>query len=165
MKQLISLILVFTLIFPAALFAAEPPTEPTEPTPPTESTTPTKPKPTIMGLRKGQPAPYSGVLLNPLAAAKLFVDRDFSEQECDLRIEYAVQKEMAKANLLLKSTRVSMESMEQRYVSIVTIKDTEIKRLSDLASDQKDYSVWWVAGGIITGIGLTLAVVYGVKSM
>jgi hypothetical protein len=165
MKQLISLILVFTLIFPATLFAADPP--PTEPAPPitTETTPPIAPKPTIMGLREGQPAPYSGVLLNPLAAAKLFVDKDFSEQECALRIEYAVQRELAKANLLLESTRVRMHSMEQRYVSIITIKDTEIKRLSELATNQNDYSVWWAAGGVVVGIGLTLAVVYGVKSM
>jgi len=157
MKQLISLILVFALVFPAPLFASDPP--------PTESTTSAEPKPTIIGLRKGQPAPYSGVLLNSLAAAKLFVNKDFSEQECALRLEYAVQKEIAKANLLLESTRASMHFMEQRYVSIVSIKDKEIKRLSDIASNQNDYSVWWAAGGIVVGIGLTLAVVYGVKSM
>ena len=157
MRQLISSILVFTLVFPIPLFANEPPT--------TESTPPTEPKPTIIGLREGQPAPYSGVLLNPLAAAKLFVDKDFSEQECALQIEYAVQRELAKANLLLESTRASMHFMEQRYVSIVSIKDKEIKRLSDIASNQNDYSVWWAAGGIVVGIGLTLAVVYGVKSM
>ena len=151
MRQLISLILVFTLVFPISLFA--------------DDTPPTEPRPTITGIREGQPAPYSGVLLNPLAAARLFVDKDFSEQECDLRVEYAVQRELAKINLLLESTKVSMESMEQRYVSIITIKDTEIERLSNLAINQNDYSAWWAAGGMVVGIGLTLAVVYGVKSM
>ena len=157
MRQLISLILVLTLVFPIPLFADD--------TPPTPPTLLTEPKPTIIGLREGQPAPYSGVLLNPLAAARLFVDKDFSEQEWALRIEYAVQRELAKANLLLESTRVSMQSMEQRYVSILTIKDTEIKRLSELSTNQNDYTTWWAAGGIVVGIGLTLAVVYGVKSM
>jgi hypothetical protein len=58
-----------------------------------------------------------------------------------------------------------MEFMEKRYVSIISIKDTEIKRLSEAANNNNDYSVWWATGGIVAGIGLTLAVVYGVKSL
>ena len=44
------------------------------------------------------------------------------------------------------------------------IKDKEIKRLSDIAAGKEDYSTWWAVGGVIAGIGLTLAVVFAVDA-
>jgi len=39
------------------------------------------PRGKITGLRYKQPAPYSGVLLNSVAAAKLLTDKDFNEEQ------------------------------------------------------------------------------------
>jgi hypothetical protein len=149
--RFILLLIVFTLIFPAQLFAAPPPDPPETPV--------------VMGIDKGVPAPYSGVLLNSLAAAQLFAEKDYSSEECKLRINFAVQKEFARMSLLLDSLKATNDSLEKRYDAIITIKDTEIERLSALAVGQKDYSQWWAAGGVVVGIALTLAVVYGVKEM
>ena len=44
------------------------------------------------------------------------------------------------------------------------IKDEEIKRLSDMAAGKEDYSTWWAVGGVVVGIGLTLAVVFAVDA-
>ena len=151
MKLLIP-ILILMLAFPAAVLA-EPPVVPELP-----------PQPRIVGIQQGEAAPYSGVLLNSIAAAKLFAEKDFSEVGCELRIRFEVAKELARVNLILETTRVSMESMEQKYTSLLQIKDTEIERLSKIASDTNDYSVWWVSGGIVVGIGLTIAVVYAVQA-
>ena len=149
MKSFIIVFLSCLLAFPLPILA-NPPAE--------------LPQPTIIGIQKDQPAPFSGVLLNPLAAAQIFAEKDYSTAECDLRVEYAVQKELARVNLLLETTKVSMESMGQRYNSIIQIKDKEIERLSQIASDTpNDYSALWTAGGLIVGIGLTIAVVYAVK--
>jgi len=151
MKYIISLALTFTLIFPAAIFADTPEPEP---------------QPKAIGIQKDQPAPFSGVLLNPLAAAQIFTEKNYSDEECKLKIDFAVNKEAARLNLILESTRISMEAMDQKYNSIINIKDTEIDRLSKLAlENSNDYSKWWAVGGILTGIALTLAVVYGVKNM
>tara|TARA_R110000824_G_scaffold113687_4_gene263593 strand:+ start:4376 stop:4846 length:471 start_codon:yes stop_codon:yes gene_type:complete len=154
MKQIISLILVFTLIFPAALYANPP-----------ESSEDPPPQPKAIGIQKGQLAPFSGVLLNALAAAQIFSEKNYSDEECKLKIDFEVKKEFTRMNLLLESTRASMDSMEKKYDSIISIKDTEIERLSKLASGQRDYSQWWATGGIVVGIVLTLTVVYGVKEI
>ena len=45
---------------------------------------------------------------------------------------------------------------------MIKLKDDEIKRLSDIAAGKKDYSTWWAVGGVLTGIALTIAVVYAV---
>jgi hypothetical protein len=160
MKFFISYILIFTLVFPASLYADPPTPDDSQPS----SGTLSSPSPRIMGIREGQPAPFSGVLLNPLAAARIFTDKNFSTEECDLRIKYNVDLETARMNLLLESSRVSMESLNQKYTSIIQIKDDEIKRLSDIASGTNDYSTLWFAGGILAGIGLTIAIVYAVDA-
>ena len=150
--KLIPIILIFCLIFPAHLFA-EPPEVPD-----------IQPTPRITGIQKGEKAPYSGVLLNSLAAAQVFSDKSFAGKECELRIKFAVDKEIARMGLLLDSTKVSLETVEKKYNSIITIKDSEIKRLSDLAmKDKTDYSALWFTGGALAGIALTVAVIYAVQ--
>ena len=122
------------------------------------------PRPRIMGIEKGQAAPYAGVLLNSIAAAKIFAEGNFSQTECDLRVKYEVDKESARLNMLLETTRVSMEAMDKRYSSLMEIKDKEIERLSEISSNTNDWSALWYAGGVLTGIGLTIAIVYAVEA-
>ena len=55
-------ILIFCIIFPAQLLA-DPPVEPK-----------------VTGIQKGEPAPYSGVLFNPLAAARILTDKNYSDE-------------------------------------------------------------------------------------
>jgi hypothetical protein len=66
----------------------------------------------------------------------------------------------------LESTRVSLNSVEQKYISIINIKNTEIERLSKIAAEKSnDYSMWWLTGGVLTGIGLTIALLFAVKEI
>jgi len=154
MRNIIPL-LIFCIIFPMGVYA-NPPETPIE--------APIEPK--VTGIQKGEIAPYSGVLFNPLAAARILTDKNYSDEECKLKIDFYVQKEIARMNLLLNSTKVSMDSMEQKYTAIVKIKDIEIERLSEIAlKPNNDYSAWWAAGGVLVGIGLTIAVVYAVGEL
>jgi hypothetical protein len=148
MKSFIVVFLCCLMAFPLPLLANPPESDP----------------PRITGIKEGEPAPYDGVLLNTSAAARTFIDKEYSAKECELRINFEVQKESLRMRLLLDTTRVSLEATEKRYNSIITIKDEEIERLSQIVSDRpNDHSVWWAAGGIVVGIGLTIAVVYAVK--
>ena len=154
MRNIIPL-LIFCIIFPMGVYA-NPPETPIE--------APIEPK--VTGIQKGEIAPYSGVLFNPLAAARILTDKNYSDEECKLKIDYAVQKEIARMNLLLNSTQASMDSMELKYASIIKIKDTEIERLSEIAlKSNKSHSAWWAAGGVIVGIALTIATVYAVGEL
>ena len=91
MKQLIVLFLSFLLIFPAATFADTP-------EPPAEAK--------VTGIEKGEAAPYSGVLLNSLAASRLFTEKNYSGVECDLKVKYELQKETARMQMLLDTTKL-----------------------------------------------------------
>jgi hypothetical protein len=154
MKIIIPL-LVFTLAFPAVLFAE----------PPENSDGNLPPK--VTGLQKGEAAPYSGVLLNTTAAAQIFTDKSFfSEELCALRVQFEVQKKVAEMQLFLDSAAVTIDSMDKKYNAIITIKDKEIDKLNAIALESSnDYNTWWAAGGILTGIALTLAVLFAAKEI
>lgn len=151
MRPIISLVLSLLLIFPIPLFADVPELPP---------------QPRITGIQEGEAAPYSGVLLNTIAAAQIFVDKDHSQEECGLRIQLEVEKETQRMNLLLDSMKVTLESAEERHNSILEIKNQEIERLSEIASETpNDYSMWWFAGGVIAGIGLTIGVAFAINEV
>jgi hypothetical protein len=150
LNKFISLLLVALITIPTVAFADTPEVPP---------------QPKITSIAKDQPAPYSGVLLNTVAAAKIFTEKEFIDMECELRIEYAVQKEILRLNLLLETSQATVESMDKKYTSLLDIKDQEIKRLGKVASETNDWSSLWYVGGIVTGIALTVAIVYAVKEV
>lgn len=152
--RLIIPILIAMLAFPTHLLADTPPASTPDETP------------KVTGIKKGEEAPYSGVLLNTAAAAKIFADKDFSTQECIMRINFEVQKEHLRMQLLLDNTKLSLDIMDNKYTAIIDIKDNEINRLSKVAlENSNNYSTWWAAGGVIAGIALTIAVVYAVDNV
>ncbi len=146
--KLIIPVLIFMLAFPPILFADDAPDPPT-----------------VMGIQKGQVAPYTGVLLNSTAAAQVFAERNYSFDECKLRIDFNIEKEQAKYSALLKNSEATLESLKNQYNSITSTKDKEIERLSKLVSETNDYSTLWATGGVIVGIALTIAVVYAVDKV
>jgi len=123
------------------------------------------PKGKITGLNYGQKAPYTGVLLNGVAAAKLLTDKRFSEEQWKLKLDFELAKEAARLGLIINSQKVSIEALNKKHTTLMKIKDDEIERLSKIASNTNDYSIWWATGGVIIGIGLTLAVVYVAKEI
>ena len=149
-SEFIAVLLTGLLVFPTVTLADTPEVPP---------------QPQITSVAKDQPAPYSGVLLNTVAAAKIFTERSFVDLECELRIEYAVQKEILRLNLLLETNQASMESMDKKYASLLEIKDQEIERLSKIASETNDYSSLWFAGGVVAGIITTVVIVYAVNQV
>ena len=150
LNKFISLLLVVLIAIPTVAFADAPEVPP---------------QPKITSIAKDQPAPYSGVLLNTVAAAKIFTEKEFIDMECELRIEYAVQKEILRLNLLLETSQATVESMDKKYTSLLDIKDQEIKRLGKIASETNDWSSLWYVGGIVTGVILSVAIVYAVKEV
>ena len=140
---MVALILVFSFIFPASIFAQEAPADP----------------PAVTGLSKNQKAPFSGVLLNSTAAAQMLTDKKFTLEECQIEIDFELERQKAELDLLLKSTKLSLESTEAKYTSLLNIKDEEIMRLQEIATERpNDYSAWFVAGGVVVGIILSVTV-------
>lgn len=123
---------------------------------------PTKGK--IQGIKAGQTAPYSGVLLDNIAAAKILTEKNFTDDQWKLKMEYELAKQSARLNLIIESQKVSYLSLQEKHKTLIELKNAEIDRLSKIATNTNDYSTLWATGGIIVGISLTIAVVYAVQA-
>ena len=141
MKQLLILILIPILIFPIHIFAQE--------------------APKVVEIKVGEIAPYTGVLLDNKAAAEMLTNQKYSKEQCKLTIDYELSKLKAQNDLLLTSVKASLEATENKYESVLVIKDAEIERLNEIALEgSRDYSEWWAAGGFIVGSLITLGIFF-----
>jgi len=144
-KQVVALILICNLIFPVSLFAQE--------------TSPEPPK--IVDLEKDEKAPFAGVLLNPTAGAQMLANQKFSEAGCKLKVDFELKKLKAQHDLMMESLKISMNASENKYTSLLKIKDEEVERLSSIALDRpNDYSHWWAAGGFLVGALVSIGIFY-----
>ena len=136
MKQLLSIILVILFAFPA--WAQEG---------------------VITEIQKGQQAPFTGVLMDATAAAKVLTDKKYTEEQCKIEMDKELKLLQAKLDLDLKVCNSKVISCQESSAKIIKIKDEEIARLQEIALDRpSDYSIWWLTGGVIGGIAISVAI-------
>ena len=145
MKQLISIFLVIAIIFaPAAILAQQDPQS----------------KPEVTSLKKGDLAPFDGILLDPYAFAEIMAKMEIDSERFKLELDYLGKKKDAEWGLKYDSLQASFDGLQFKYDNILEIKDNEIKVLREIAIEKKDYSIWWYAGGFLSGVVLCLGVLY-----
>jgi len=138
MKQLLSIFLVILFAFPA--WAQEG---------------------VITEIQKGQKAPFTGVLMDAKAAAKVLTDQKYTAEECKLELDRELEILRAKLELDLKISQIKLESTNDKYKSLLDIKNEENKRLQELALERpNDYSHWWAAGGFVAGTLVALGIFF-----
>jgi len=117
--------------------------------------------PKIKPMNKGELAPFSGVLFNSSAVAQTIAEKEYNAEQCRLRIEHIEQKEKAKCDLLVATTKVEIDFLQKKYDSIMKIKDEEINRFQKLALERPNKnSHWWFAGGMFAGIATSVIIFY-----
>ena len=117
--------------------------------------------PKFSNIKQGEVAPFDGRLFNNAAVSKIIVDSQFQNLECKLRVDFELSKLKAQNDLLLNSVRASLEATENKYASILSIKDAEIDRLSKIALESSsDHSEWWAAGGFLVGTLVALGIFF-----
>ena len=117
--------------------------------------------PKIKPMNKGEIAPFAGVLFNPAAIAQTIAEKEYNAQQCRLRTEHLEQKEKAKCDLIVSTTKVEIDFLQKKYDSIMKIKDEEINRLQKVALERPNKnSHWWLAGGMVAGIITSVVIFY-----
>jgi len=144
MKQLISIVLAVAIITtPTYILAQE-----------------TEGKPKISNLKQGDRAPFDGILLEAQGFAEIMAKMEIDEERFKLELDYLGKKKDAEWGLRYNTLQVSFDSLKFKYDNIIEIKDNEIQVLREIAVDKKDYSMWWYAGGFLSGVALCLGVLY-----
>jgi hypothetical protein len=143
-RKLLSLVIIFNLVFPSYAFGEgdESPAEYD-----------------IVSLEAGDPAPFDGVLLSLDAAAKIAVDKKFEGAECDLRIGYELHLQEQRYELQLNYKDIEIKSWESRHEQMMILKTLENDRLYDLLTKQKPSKEPWLVAlgfgiGTLTSLGI-----------
>ena len=117
--------------------------------------------PQFTNLQAGEPAPFAGTLFNPPATAQLIAENQFSMSSCDLRIEFEIGRTQADCQLRVDLLQASYDSLNERHQLLMGIKQQEIETYREMAIAQPNrHNHWWMAGGVVAGIGLTLGVLF-----
>jgi hypothetical protein len=117
--------------------------------------------PKVAEIKQGQKAPYNGILYNYQANAVLLASKEKGQLECSLQLKHSLAKEKAKCDMLTSTVRASLEATGKKYDAILKIKNDEIGHLQKITLNQPNaYSHWWFAGGLVSGVVLSLGIFY-----
>jgi len=115
----------------------------------------------ITVMQANQKAPYTGILLDPIAAAKINTDKKYSLMEYELKLNYELKKIEADYTLRLSTLQARYDSLKESSDSIIGIKTEEIARLQEIATESpNDYAALWVTLGLVTGALLSIGIFY-----
>ena len=116
----------------------------------------------VTALSLNEKAPFSGVLLDPIAAAKMIVNQKYLRAEIELELRKEFQKELSDKRLSFDLLKVDYDSLKKIYEETLLIKNEQISDLSIFLEKEisNDNNHWFTFGGMIAGIVLSVAVFY-----
>lgn len=108
-----------------------------------------------------EPAPYAGILLDSEAAAKMLAEKKFLGLQHELKLDLEIKKLTAIHELNLGLLQSRYDSLQTQHEQVLEIKNSEIFRLQEIVKDRPNSnSEWWLAGGIVIGIALSIGIFY-----
>ena len=116
---------------------------------------------TVTSLNIGEPAPYAGILLDPIAASKMLVDQNYLKLELELKLRKEFQEEFASKKLAFDLLKTEHDSLSKLHFETMKLKNNQIDRLNETLKEEiNDHSQWWLLAGTIAGIVLSVSVFY-----
>jgi hypothetical protein len=107
-------------------------------------------------LAEEQPAPFAGVLFDPIATANIMTEKDGWQSQCDIEVEYQLDIASTEFELERKNFNIRYDALDEEYKLIVEQKDVEIVKLQETIKKQSPPNKWaWYAGGIASGVAVT----------
>tara|TARA_R110000824_G_scaffold199485_3_gene383446 strand:+ start:1417 stop:1812 length:396 start_codon:yes stop_codon:yes gene_type:complete len=107
-------------------------------------------------LGKGHCAPFEGTLFDPDATAYIVVQQDRIQLQCDLELDYQLDKLAAQHLFAMDSYKIRYESLSKKHELLEQSSETQIAILeAALKKKSPKNRGWWFVGGIAAGIGTT----------
>lgn len=116
----------------------------------------------VTSLSLNEKAPYAGVLLDPIAASKMIVDQRYLRSEIELQLRKEFQQDLANKRLAFDLLKVEHDSLQKIHKETTLLRDRQISDLNLLLKEEmgNDYTEWWILGGVVIGIVLSVAAFY-----
>ena len=116
----------------------------------------------IAAIKKGQKAPFDGILLDKRAEATMTAKRESAVKICEMNKDFSVKKITAECNFKKRLIVIERDTNKKKFDELMRIKNSEVKRLeSALKKTQKpDYTKLWFVGGFVAGVGMYIGIFY-----
>ena len=115
----------------------------------------------VTNLNLGDPAPFSGILLDSEATAKILAERKFLGLQYDLKLDLEIEKLSTQHQLQLGLLQARVDTIGSQHQQILQIKSGEITRLQEIVKKRPNsHSEWWLAGGFVIGVLVSIGVFY-----
>jgi hypothetical protein len=115
----------------------------------------------VTSITKNDKAPYSGILLDSIAAAKFIAKSRYCAEELELRLQKDFQTQLTNKQLAVDLLQAQYDSLKNVHAQLMDQKEKEIVQLNEIIKDEiSDYSHWWFATGVISGILLSIGIFY-----
>ena len=155
MKRFISsLLIASTLVASTPAWAADPTPDPA----PVAS-------PTVSPLSKGQPAPYTGVLLSPEAVAQVVAQQDTAAAALKLAVQHQADIDAAQLQYQLAQLTTTCTADKNDLQAQVTDNKNQVNILTEQLKSNTGGpgAPVWIGIGAVGGIVVTLATVFAVS--
>ena len=115
----------------------------------------------VSSLSLDEPAPYAGVLLDPIAASKMIVEQKYLRSEIELTLRKEFQEELANKRLAHDLLQIDYTSLLKVHEETLLLKNNHINDLNLLLKEETGSNTeLWALGGVIVGIVLSVTVFY-----
>ena len=116
----------------------------------------------IAAIKKGQRAPFSGILLDKRAEATMAAKRESAVKICEMNKDFSIKKITAECNFEKRLITIERDTGKKKFDELMKLKNTEEKRLEEgvKKSQKPDYTKLWFVGGFVAGVGLSIGIFY-----
>ena len=116
----------------------------------------------VAAIKKGQRAPFDGILLDKKAEATITAKRESAVKICEIDKNYTIKKLKSECDFNKRILTIEKDSDKKKHDALMDLKNAEVKRLEiALKKSQKpDYSRLWFVGGFVAGVGLSIGIFY-----
>lgn len=170
-KKLIASLLIGAQLAVAAPAFADPPPAPTVvlPAPPQPAPGEKDVGAAISPMKKGQIAPFTGILLSPKATATIIAQLDSLQEQIKIEVDHARAEEKAKCDFQVAETKNKLETDKKILQAQVDDQGKQITILNDQLKKEeanRPNTPLWVGlgtgAGLIIGVGLSALTVYAI---
>ena len=105
----------------------------------------------ISSLEEGEKAPFSGILLDREAEARISSEKATEVRLCLADKEYKLEKLKTECGFNQRLLNIEKEKQKKIYDELLRIKTERIKTLQ-----KPDLKLYWGLGGFVIGVGITL---------
>jgi hypothetical protein len=107
-------------------------------------------------LGQKQCAPFEGGLFDPTAMAIMIVKVEELQLECDLNLEYELDKFANSYKLQIDTLQIEYGVLGEKYELLQKSTDSQIEKLQKTLKNQSPKNNWaWFIGGVAAGIATT----------